>query len=97
MWNNVSERVKFLENPIRFHLEESEGAVLNYETNVNHSLSLKSVTMAIFTPDLRQVSPSIYLDPNTKIDTIIHIEKCPQGKILAKQDILDGAWICVDG
>ncbi|KAG2374831.1 hypothetical protein C9374_010408 [Naegleria lovaniensis] len=96
VWNNVSERVKFLENPISYQLDESKNALLNYDKNPNNSLALSSLTVAIFTPNVRQVFPSIYLDTNTRIDTIVHIEPCPQGKSLVKQDVLDGAWICVD-
>ncbi|KAG2378169.1 hypothetical protein C9374_008791 [Naegleria lovaniensis] len=96
VWNNVSERVKFLENPISYQLDESKNALLNYDKNPNNSLALSSLTVAIFTPNVRQVFPSIYLDTNTRIDTIVHIEPCPQGKSLVKQDVLDDAWICVD-
>ncbi|KAF0983379.1 hypothetical protein FDP41_010444 [Naegleria fowleri] len=99
IWNNGTEKVKFLPLPLECHLHDEEGhdgsIFLSYNnSNSNLDMSVKSLVIAAPHVKTLRMSISIQDDPIDQlfIDVLIHVEDCPPEMTL--HTLPQGSFIC---
>ncbi|KAG2388281.1 hypothetical protein C9374_000445 [Naegleria lovaniensis] len=92
LWNNGSDRVRFLRHPVKCHWHEIQDAYVSYRNN--NTLGLESFAISIFNTSTQVIHVTMILDFEYEIPLLVHILQCPEGTTLSMRGLPSGSMTC---